>query len=387
MKATSFGGYAASLDDDEKDYVTYVITPNATLTPDAARGSGVATFTRTTGRTYVNPTTGLLVRGISGEVGIEANGIIMEPAATNDLQNNDKLSGTPWIATNMTAAFTSTGPDGVANNATRLTATSANATIYADITSSNAARSQSLWIRRITGTGNIDMTITRDGSMWLTLTVTGSWMQVLGLQNITAKDPRFAIRIVTSGDAVDVCLCQDEAGVTSTSAIITGGGVVTRNRDALTLVSAGNVMYPGSLFTISDVNFVSGGAQYTITTGSGGGITQGVHNSMTATTGVSGMAGTTASAQWNIAGATFVVGTRLALGQSYTTNLTKAFSSGKQVGATDTVCAMPDGSTANTTFGAVGSGGSPLRGHVYRVIFYAAPLSVVDGSVRTASTL
>jgi hypothetical protein len=81
-------------------------------------------------------------------------GLLVEPAATNPLtQTRDLTSG--WTETNITSAATATGIDGVANAATTLTADAANATTRQDVTSASAARIQSIFAKRRTGTGAV----------------------------------------------------------------------------------------------------------------------------------------------------------------------------------------------------------------------------------------
>ena len=98
---------------------------------------------------------------------------------------------------------------GISVSGNRLTATGANGVIY-----DNAALGMgtdrtavgSVTLSRVTGTGNIDVS-TNGGTTWTTVSVTGARVSVSLTGNINGQ---FAIRIVTSGDAVDATYPQLE---------------------------------------------------------------------------------------------------------------------------------------------------------------------------------
>jgi hypothetical protein len=164
-------------------------------------------------------------------------GILIEPAATNlALYSNDFTQAATWVAVNMTAALTATGPTGVSNSASTLTASAGNATILQSIVSGSSARLTAVWIKRRTGVGNIDLT-QNNGGTWATQSVTGSWTR-FPLSAVTSTDPVVGIRIVTSGDEVDVWGFQHETGSTVTSTIPTAGTTVTRAIDNVSVLTS-----------------------------------------------------------------------------------------------------------------------------------------------------
>jgi hypothetical protein len=158
-------------------------------------------------------------------------GLLVEEARTNICLYASDLTNAAWTKSNMTTALTATGPDGVANTATTCTATAGNATALQAITSGSAARITSMFVKRRTGTGNIDLT-QDNGTTWATQTVTSSWTRV-NIASVTSTNPTVGIRIVTSGDAVDIALFQHEVGAFVTSPIYTGSASVTRAADAV----------------------------------------------------------------------------------------------------------------------------------------------------------
>lgn len=157
-----------------------------------------------------------------------ATQLITPAAAVRDMTN------AAWVKTSMTAAKTSVGIDGVANACTRLTATGANGTALFTLTAAASSRTYSFYVKRITGVGNIQ--ITQDnGSTWTTVAVTAAFTLVQ--LNASVLNAVFGIRIVTSGDAIDVDCNQFEAGAFATTPIPAAG---TRNADTLTYPLAGN---------------------------------------------------------------------------------------------------------------------------------------------------
>ncbi len=163
-----------------------------------------------------------------------------EGARTNNLLYSRNLTNAAWAATNITPAKTATGIDNAANSASTLTAAAADATILQTLTLAAAARSFSAYVKRRTGTGSVY--ITRDGGTnWtdITSSLGASWTRVK-IENSSVLNPQVGFKIATSGDAIDVDVCQDEAGAEAWSPIITTTAAVTRNADAETFPTASN---------------------------------------------------------------------------------------------------------------------------------------------------
>jgi hypothetical protein len=203
----------------------------------ASRSGVEATFTRATDA-YARRSNALWLPSGSGNprshysASGEYLGYLAEGARTNlALQSND-FTNVAWTKSNMTAAKTATGPDGVVNSASTLTATAANGTALQAITSASASRIASVFIKRRTGTGVVN--ITQDnGSTWTAVTVTADWTQVSST-NQTLTNPTVGIRIVTDTDAVDVWCFMNEVATFASTPIPTTSATVTRNADVLT---------------------------------------------------------------------------------------------------------------------------------------------------------
>ena len=130
--------------------------------------------------------------------------------------------------------------DGIANTATTLTATAADAIILQPITLASEARCASAYVKRRTGTGTISFT-QDGGSTWTDITSqinSSTWSRVQITS--TLANPSVGFKISTSGDAIDVDCAQNEAGAVATSPIVTTIAAVTRNADSLTYQTASN---------------------------------------------------------------------------------------------------------------------------------------------------
>lgn len=173
--------------------------------------------------------------------------LITPAAAVRDMTN------AAWVKTSMTAAKTSVGIDGVANACTRLTATGANGTALFTLTAAASSRTYSFYVKRITGAGNIQIT-QNNGGAWTTVAVTAVFTLVQ--LNASVLNAVFGIRIVTSGDAIDVDVNQFEAGGMATTPIPPAG---VRNADILSYPAAGNAAdAAGTAYAEFSATFESG---------------------------------------------------------------------------------------------------------------------------------
>lgn len=162
-----------------------------------------------------------------------ALGLINEPiAATNRALQNRDLTNAAWTKTNITAAKTQTGIDGVANSASLITASAGNGTVLQTVTLASSQRFQSAYVKRVTGSGVVNMT-TDGGATWTAITVTGSYTRV-SIPAQTVTNPSFGFQIVTNGDAIAVDFVQNETGSEWSSPIAVGAAAVTRAAETLT---------------------------------------------------------------------------------------------------------------------------------------------------------
>ena len=135
-------------------------------------------------------------------------GLLIEEARTNVVLHNRDLTNAAWVKTSITAVKDQTGIDGVANAASKITATAANATCLQTTAIASSARWQTAFVKRLTGSGTVQMT-QNGGTTWTTVTVTAGWTRV-SVPTLTLANPVVGFRLVTSGDAIAVDMVQNE---------------------------------------------------------------------------------------------------------------------------------------------------------------------------------
>ncbi len=127
-------------------------------------GSATPTFTRATTAWRFNAS-GLLEAVLSGFPRFDYDptthaplGLLCEETRTNLAKWNRDLTNAVWTKSNTTAALDQVGLDGVSNSASSVTATADAGTALQAITSASAARITTAYVKRITGSGTIEMT-------------------------------------------------------------------------------------------------------------------------------------------------------------------------------------------------------------------------------------
>jgi hypothetical protein len=170
-----------------------------------------------------------------------SNGILIEEARTNRLLWNRDATQTEWVKTNITAAKDQTGIDGVANSASSLTATDDNGTCIQTITLAAGNRTGSVYLKRLTGTGLIQVTL--DGSTYSTVELSDTeWYRIVLSGSVT--NPTVGIKIVVDGDAVAMDYGQVEDGLFVTTPILTTTATATRAVDltSMSLINSIDVL-------------------------------------------------------------------------------------------------------------------------------------------------
>ncbi len=130
---------------------------------------------------------------------VDSAGLVRFAGENRILQS--QVMGTTWTASSVTVASdTVTAPDGTVTGDT-LTATGANATLKQAVTTTAVSSVFGIWLKRKTGTGNIDVSL--DGTTWVTQTIYADrWTFCWCTQTGVAGTSNPGIRIVTNGDAV-----------------------------------------------------------------------------------------------------------------------------------------------------------------------------------------
>jgi hypothetical protein len=135
-------------------------------------------------------------------------------AEENLLIRSQDYSAT-WVATNLTPVTGKTAPDATAT-ATEFTASAGNATLTQSFTAVAGDYTFSVFLRRVTGTGDVDISA-HSGGTWVTQTLTSTWTRFTVTQTLTAGARTPGIRVVTSGDAIEVWGAQIEFRASATA--------------------------------------------------------------------------------------------------------------------------------------------------------------------------
>lgn len=195
----------------------------------------------------------------------EPLGLLTESAMTNIAQWSRDLTNAVWTKSNITAVKDQVGAEGSTNGASKITATSANGTCLQTQTLASSTRRMSAYVKRITGTGTVEMT-TDNGATWTPITVpSGSYGRVfIPAQLVT--NPVFGFRIVTSGDAIAVDLVQNESSSTlsaPSSPFPAFGASSSRNTDNITALTS---TFP---FSATEFSVILTGSPKNITSANG----------------------------------------------------------------------------------------------------------------------
>jgi hypothetical protein len=192
--------------------------------------------------------------------------------AEQNLLLQSQTFATTWVTSNTTLGSLTTAPDGT-TTAYPLTASAINGTLLQTFTATANAYTFSIYIQRVTGTGNIDITV--DGTTYATQTTTGTWTRFNITTTPSAGSKTAGIRLAVSGDVVNIWGAQLEqrssatAYTPTTTAAITNyipqlmtapAGVARFDCDPITRNSLGLLIEESrvNLFTYSS-DFVNGG--------------------------------------------------------------------------------------------------------------------------------
>ena len=188
-------------------------------------------------------------------------GLLIEESRANLLNYSQTFSLTQttteqyWVDTSITRTLSAfIGADGT-QSGVQFTATAANAkTIVSVAQGTSAARTLSVFLKRISGTGVINYTLD-NGATWIAQAITSTLTRYYFPTTTAAQQVGF--QIVSSGNRIGIWGVHLEAGSFATSYIPTTTGSVTRVADQASMTGVNFSSWynqsEGSLYSVYDV--------------------------------------------------------------------------------------------------------------------------------------
>ena len=195
---------------------------------------------------------------------LAARGLLIEEQRTNQALYAAQFDNATWSKSGISVTANSVvSPDGTVTAST-ITATNSNGDIYHSTGGTAGTYTASIYVRRKTGTGQLQWVTLDGGRTNVTQTISStSWTRISYPSTGTLTNNYFGLRIVVSGDEFYIWGAQLEAGSFATSYIPTLASSVTRSAD----VASVNTLSPwfnateGALFCEYDM-FVASGQPY-----------------------------------------------------------------------------------------------------------------------------
>ena len=185
--------------------------------------------------------------------------LLLEPQRTNLALFSEQIGNASFWALSNSGTITSNNqisPDGY-QNADTLNAGAASSQVQgAQTGTSGAVYTVSVYLKRITGTGNVFLRAVENVDT--AITITSEWQRYSLSVTSTSTTIRIGIKLATSGDAVAIWGGQIEQASYATSYIPTLGTSVTRVADAASKTGISSLIgqTEGTLF--AEFDFVSG---------------------------------------------------------------------------------------------------------------------------------
>jgi hypothetical protein len=156
--------------------------------------------------------------------------------AEQNLLLQSQAFATTWVTSNTTLGSVTTAPDGT-TTAYPLTASAINGTLLQTFTATATAYTFSIYIQRVTGTGNIDITV--DGTTYATQATSGTWTRFTITTTPAAGSKTAGIRLAVSGDVVNISGAQLEQRSSATAYTPTTTAAITNYIPQLMTAPAG----------------------------------------------------------------------------------------------------------------------------------------------------
>jgi hypothetical protein len=173
-------------------------------------------------------------------------GLLVEPGATNLALNSQDFTNVTWSKTVSASVTGNTGvaPDGTTTADTFTAGADGSQIQYSFLASAGVTYTASFFIRRITGTGVVNIRSVENVNT--PVTITSSWQRYSVTATSTTTSIRIGMTLNTSGDAVEIWQAQLETGSVATSPIVTTAGTASRVADVVSLTGASSLIGQGA---------------------------------------------------------------------------------------------------------------------------------------------
>ena len=212
---------------------------------------------------YAPDSTGKLIPCASGVPRITSGmGLWAEPSRTvYNLWARD-LTNSTWTKTNITTTKNQVGADGITNSATLIAATGANAIVTQAMSVASTAIIGTAYIKRISGTGTLSMTI--DGSTWTNVTsqIAASGYNQVSVPPQTIANPITGFMIASPGDSFAIDFVNCSSGTVPSTPLLTTSSTNTFYNEEPTLNVVSGPYYNCGQRILKEI--VTGGCPYSM---------------------------------------------------------------------------------------------------------------------------
>ena len=191
----------------------------------------------------IETTTAAASAGILGDMprldysgGASCPSLLLEPARTNLITNSEYIGATEWVNASATRDITitqtsETNPEGSAI-CWKIQGTATNNQLaYVGSTTSGTTLTNSIYVKRVSGTGDVILRDVNNSSNTFSLSVSDGWKRIYATATATSNTARFYLNLDDFSDEILVWGAQQEAGSYPSSYVPTYGSSTARAKD------------------------------------------------------------------------------------------------------------------------------------------------------------